>query len=284
MSFGSASLAQNAKPINAPLTRTAIEQCLTIGARLASATAPVCDVLTGSKVIGKSTQADAIYAFETGASAEKARVRVLVIGAIHGDETSAAWLPYQWISQVLPKAALVKKALLIRVVPMANPDNALALIAKRTNARGVDLNRNFPTQNWVKESAKWWAETTKKDPRRWPGNAPASEAESKLIIAEIDRFKPTVIVSVHAPFGVLDFDGLGVIPPARIGSLRLDTVGIYPGSLGNYAGMTRGIPVVTLELPAAQRATSIKEAQSMWNDLSAWLEQRDTLVALKKVK
>ena len=41
------------------------------------------------------------------------------------------------------------------------------------------------------------------------------------------RFKPHRIVSIHAPFGVLDFDGPSV-PPTRLGRLYLDQVGIYP--------------------------------------------------------
>ena len=259
------------------LQKTAIEQCLIIGARLGAATDPVCDQLPKTYAIGHSQKGEAIYGYALGETAEKASVRVLVLGAIHGDETSAAWLPYLWVSQGLSATAKREK-IAVMVVPVMNPDNALARNIKRTNARDVDVNRNFPTANWAAESTKWWTETTKRDPRRFPGHSAASEAETKLIIAQMDKFKPHAIISVHAPFGVLDFDGRNVPAPERIGSLRLDTVGIYPGSLGNYAAMVRGIPVVTLELPSATKATTSADAKTMWGDFSSWLTHNAKLV------
>ncbi len=258
-------------------TKTAIEQCLLIGARLAVPTDPVCDRLPKSMVVGQSHKGEAIYGYSLGETPETASVRVLVLGAIHGDETSAGWLPFLWLTKNL-SAAAKKEKIAVVVVPIVNPDNALARNIKRTNARDVDVNRNFPTANWASESVKWWNDTTKRDPRRFPGNTAASEAETKLIIREMDRFKPHAIVSVHAPFGVLDFDGRSVPAPERIGSLRLDTVGVYPGSLGNYAAMVRGIPVVTLELPSATRATTENEARAMWGDFSNWLTRNARLV------
>ena len=64
----------------------------------------------------------------------------------------------------------------------------------------------------------------------------ASEPESRFLLAQMDHFKPHLIVSIHAPYGVLDFDGPAV-PPSKLGRLYLDQVGIFPGSLGNYGGI-----------------------------------------------
>jgi hypothetical protein len=52
-----------------------------------------------------------------------------------------------------------------------------------------------------------------------PRLQPLSEPESRWLSEEIKRFKPQLIISVHAPFGVLDFDG-PVDPPVRFGALR----------------------------------------------------------------
>jgi murein peptide amidase A len=268
---------QIAADINVTHVKTAVEQCQTLRAKFASGTAPICDAVKGDIVMGNSQRGETVYGFKVGASEEKANIRVLVIGAIHGDETSAGWLPFQWIADDLHgKASRERVAVL--VMPVTNPDHALSPVIKRTNARDVDLNRNFPTENWEKESVKWWTQTTKRDPRRFPGKKAASEAETKLIIETIDKYKPHAIMSVHAPYNVLDFDGRNVPPPERIGSLRLDTVGIYPGSLGNYAAMVRGIPVITLELPAAQRPTSLAEARKMWGDFAQWLRTNAKLM------
>jgi hypothetical protein len=39
-----------------------------------------------------------------------------------------------------------------RFIPVLNPDGLLAKPARRMNANGVDLNRNFPTPQWAKEA------------------------------------------------------------------------------------------------------------------------------------
>ena len=94
--------------------------------------------------------------------------------------------------------------------------------------------------------------TSPNAPRRWPGPRPLSEPESRFLHEQMARFKPHLIVSIHAPYGVLDFDG-PTVPPSRLGRLYLDQVGIFPGSLGNYGGVHKGVPVVTIELPNAMR-------------------------------
>jgi hypothetical protein len=94
-------------------------------------------------------------------------------------------------------------------------------------------------------------------------------------------FKPNLIVSVHAPYGVLDFDGPSV-PPSKLGRLYLDQVGIFPGSLGNYAGVHQRIPVVTIELPSASRLPQDAEVRQMWMDLLRWTHDRLAPVAAAK--
>ena len=153
-----------------------------------------------------------------------------------------------------------------------NPDGLLAQKPTRVNANGVDLNRNFPTPNWNKEAPQYWREKTKSDPRRFPGKAALSEPESRWIFNQIEQFQPDVIISVHAPFGVLDFDGAGT-PPSKFGRLLFNRVGVYPGSLGNYGGLHKDIPVVTIELPNSQQMPSDAEVARIWQDMLNWVEQ-----------
>jgi hypothetical protein len=87
----------------------------------------------------------------------------------------------------------------------------------------------------------------------------------------MERFKPNLIVSIHAPYGVLDFDG-PTMPPTRLGRLYLDQVGVFPGSLGNYGGVHKGMPVVTIELSSAQKPPSDEEIKRMWHDLRQWMD------------
>ena len=187
---------------------------------------------------------------------------------MHGDELSAASVALHWLrmAQVAPAQTQW------RFIPVLNPDGLMRKTPWRMNAQGVDLNRNFPTPNWQKEAKIYWEQSTRKDPRRWPGPKPLSEPESRYLHDEMARFKPQAIVSIHAPYGVLDFDG-PVMPPTKLGRLHLNQVGVFPGSLGNYSGIQKGIPVVTVELPSALRTPTDPEMARMWRDLLAWMDK-----------
>ena len=185
--------------------------------------------------------------------------RVLVIGGIHGDELTSSAIVFRWLEWIEQNEA---HSYQWQIVPVLNPDGLLAKPATRVNANGVDLNRNFPTPNWANEAPKYWAVKTSSDPRRFPGKAAISEPESRWLHSEINRFKPDVIISVHAPFG----------PPHKLGALILTPVGIYPGSLGNYGGVQQGVPVVTIELPHALESPNDAELKNIWRDMLAWID------------
>jgi hypothetical protein len=196
------------------------------------------------------------------------RLRVLVLAAMHGDEFSSASVALHWLKVAQQESVPIHW----RFIPVLNPDGLMHRPAWRMNANGVDLNRNFPTPNWQQETKIYWEKSTRKDPRRWPGKAPLSEPESKFLFDQIASFKPHVIVSIHAPYGVLDFDG-PVMPPTQLGRLYLDRVGVFPGSLGNFGGLQNGMPVVTVELPSALRTPTDAEMLKMWRDLRVWMDQ-----------
>ncbi|MDB5964052.1 MAG: murein peptide amidase [Polaromonas sp.] len=206
-----------------------------------------------------------------------AAIRVLVIGAIHGDEPSSASVALQWIALAEQAPASMPQPVHWRFIPALNPDGLFSQPPRRVNANGVDLNRNFPTPDWDRDAATYWEKRTRKDPRRYPGTKALSEPESTFLHDEMQRFKPQLIVSIHAPYGVLDFDGPptgAFVPPSRLGRLYLDQVGIFPGSLGNYGGVHKGIPVVTIELPNSTRTPLDAETRQMWLDLLRWTSER----------
>jgi hypothetical protein len=211
--------------------------------------------------------------------------RVLLVGGMHGDELSATTIVFKWIGQ-LDRAGAGRPPgnappndreddlpLHWRIAPLVNPDGLLQRPAVRMNSHGVDLNRNFPTADWFSESKDYWERRTGKDPRRYPGPYPMSEPESRWLAEEIDRFQPDVVVSIHAPYNNVDFDG----PPAapdRLGPLQLSLMGTYPGSLGRYAGVSRQIPVVTIELPHAGIMPSQKDQHGILGDLVDYLSEK----------
>jgi murein peptide amidase A len=159
-----------------------------------------------------------------------------------------------------------------RVIPLANPDGLLAQPSTRVNANGVDLNRNFQTPDWNKDAQNYWVKRARSDPRRYPGKVAGSEVETRWIQAQIETYHPDLIVSVHAPYNLLDYDG-PVPEPMRFGRLSLNRLGVYPGSMGNYSGVFKQIPVVTIELPNATTMPSPRDQQAMWEDMLKWMKQ-----------
>lgn len=196
-------------------------------------------------------------------------LRILLLGGIHGDEQTASAVVFKWLAMMHKTGA---QEFQWKVAPIVNPDGLLALKPKRVNARGIDLNRNFPTPNWQKDAPSYWAKVTRSDPRRYPGKEPISEPESRWVYDTIESYKPDVIISVHAPFGVLDLDG-PVTPPKRFGRLWYNRVGVYPGSLGNYSGLHKDIPVVTIELPNATQMPPDAEVLRIWQDMHGWIRR-----------
>ena len=158
---------------------------------------------------------------------------ILIIGCFHGDEPQGKYLIEKYIKDNADTNLLF--------IPCLNKYGFEHNV--RTNANGVDLNRNFPTKNWI---------LSKKD-NFYGGSEPASEKETKFVIDIINKVKPKLIITLHAPYKVVNYDG-----PAKEISEKISEITGYPveesigyptpGSFGTWAGTERNIPVVTLEL------------------------------------
>lgn len=219
---------------------------------------------------------------EYRASGNKSVPKVLFLGGIHGDEYSSVSATFKWQKTLNEHHSGAYHWLFL---PLVNPDGLLRAKSQRMNDRNVDLNRNFPPYGNANASMKYWKTKENKDPRKYPGSEPVSEPETKAIMEIIKNFKPDVIVSVHAPYDLLDFDG-EAFAPEKLGSLELKLLGTYPGSLGNYAWLTLNIPVITIELPSAETMPVEAEVNDIWMDFVRWLKyeqpkmQQDQRVAI----
>lgn len=206
--------------------------------------------------------------------------RVLLMGGIHGDEYSAVSITFKWLDKLNQYHSGLFHW---QVIPLLNPDGLLHFNkAQRQNANGVDINRNFPSKDWDQLALKYWAEKTYKNPRRYPGPEANSELETQWFLDTISKFKPDVIIAVHAPHRLVDYDG-PLNAPHKLGRLRLRQLGTYPGSLGNYAGVDLGLPVVTVELAAAGVMPSDTEISAMWIDLVRWLSREMPKIKAEKI-
>jgi len=249
----------------------AASPCAEFSAKLPNVKRELCDAAQLQPAGARSVNGQALWVRDV--KPDNATLRVLVVGAIHGDELSSGAVALHWIRLATQPPQDAPQVIHWRFVPVLNPDGVLSRPPRRVNAHGVDLNRNFPTPNWERDAKVYWEKRTGKDPRRWPGPKPLSEPESRFLHEQMQSFKPQLIVSIHAPYGVLDFDGPSV-PPSRLGRLYLDQVGIFPGSLGNYGGIHKGVPVVTIELPNSTRTPLDAEMRQMWLDLQRWMSER----------
>jgi len=187
-----------------------------------------------------SVEGRSLFHFEKKGTEKNAK-NILVFSLIHGDEKPAGTLARIWMERLDAIAPRNNW----RVLPVLNPDGYLK--NTRTNSNKVDMNRNFPTQDWFSSAKKNWINESKSNPRRFPGNKPSSEPEVRCALSHIDDYKPDFMVSIHTPLKVLDYDGPKVKPP-KFDMLPWRNLGNYPGSLGRYMWKERGIPVLTMEL------------------------------------
>ncbi len=265
---GAGALAAPATAAFDPPAHSAEDDCLRYASRLGSVHESDCRGQSFRHSGHLSVRQQPILVRDFAAREETAP-RVLVVGGIHGDELSSVSIVFGWMRELRLRDS---QDFHWRLTPSMNPDGLFLRDAERTNANGVDLNRNFPTPNWEDESTHYWVHRTGRSPRRYPGPSPLSEPESRWLYDEIEQFRPDVIVAIHAPYGIVDFDGPSN-PPNKLGHLYLNLLGTYPGSLGNYAGVQRGIPVVTVELPSAGIMPTLQQQHRIWQDLVSWLHK-----------
>lgn len=133
------------------------------------------------RTIGQSVQGRAIRAFRLGDAA--AATTVVLLGVMHGSERAPARTLRTLRDSRRPVAGVN-----LWVIPVLNPDGAAT--GRRSNARGVDLNRNFP-HHWTRAVA---------------GSGPraASEPETRALLRFLKRVDPDVVVSLHQPFAAVD--------------------------------------------------------------------------------
>jgi hypothetical protein len=176
------------------------------------------------------------------AGIDKKPKHILAKALIHGDETASGNIARAWMARLQK----IDPRNTWRVIPVANPDGWKA--RTRTNSHGVDLNRNFPTQDWSETALTYWKTKMKSDPRRNPGTHAGSEIETRCLMKQFDDFKPDFIISIHTPLGVLDLDGPKIKNPPPFKPLPWTSLGNFPGSLGRFMWRDRKVPVLTIEL------------------------------------
>lgn len=225
-------------------------------------------------VVGRSTEGRALVAHEFFRGDRGSASGLLVLGGMHGDEPKSIYVVEQLLRELRGRPNEYVDTSERRntvwtapwvLMPMVNPDGCER--RTRRNARKVDLNRNFPTKNWEAGDSR---------SRMFGGFKPASEPETKAVMRLIERVRPAVIVTIHSINRnrfCNNYDGPGRKVARLLAKYNkypvTSTIGYpTPGSFGTWAGVERGIPTITLELP------------SHHSSRRCWEDNREALLSL----
>ncbi len=211
--------------------------------------------------IGSSVRGKPIEAVTLGTGGR----RIYVLGGIDGDEpegpAAAADLP----AALLPDFVSAADRATVRIVRDMNPDGTAS--GTRGNTRGIDLNRNWPSRDYLAETA----------PGSKAGRRAASELEITTIQADLTAFKPDVVIVFHsASTGrgpEVSFVGRSLTYAYDFSSaarqadphwrVNPDQRHIIPGSIESLVGRDMGKPVLNVEFKrGSSPATNVKSARA----------------------
>jgi predicted deacylase len=205
--------------------------------------------------IGRSLRGRPIVARTLGSGPRK----VLWVGAIHGDEREG-WVATERLGAAFLARPGLAERVTLHLIRDLNPDGSAT--GRRSNAVGVDLNRNFPASNFA--------------PGNGRGALPLDQPESALLQARIETIAPDLVIVAHSARHrkFINYDG----PAEHLAALFAEHSGYpvvvseslhgTPGSLGSWVGIDQGIPILTLEYRNGQ------------DPYVAWDETREAILAV----
>ncbi len=238
------------------------------GAPSTPASVPVAAATSTHVVIGRSVRGRAIDAYIYGSGP----THLLFVGGMHGGyEWNAALLAFDFKQYLDAHPEVVPSGLTIAVIPELNVDGVFKVVGKagpfdeadvnasqevqvsgRTNADGVDLNRNF--------ACNWQPEATWQNKPENAGTAAFSEPESAALRDFVASFQPAAVVFWHSQSGTVYAAQCGsAMAPHDLGIMKAyadaagyatqTTFDAYPVA-GDSEGWLAsiGIPALTVEL------------------------------------
>lgn len=236
------------------MNRVGLVPLLAAALLLGSLAAPSAFAATGgvtssanALAIGLSVQGRAI---DVGCLGDGERT-VLVVGGIHtGSESVSSELAIEMAALLWGGGIELPSDVRVCVLPSLNPDGiALGL---HTNARNVDLNRNWPAANWT-----GWAYHPETGPVSG-GSEPLSEPETRALYDYIAEIRPALVVVYHCCGSVVEANSapgasnLGLTYAGAAGFSYINTWQLYSITGQLIDAMDGlGVPAIDIELASA---------------------------------
>ena len=187
-------------------------------------------------------------------------MRIAILASLHGDESQSTALVEELANYLHQHPRNLQNATVL-LVKCPNPDGFS--VHSPYNVHGVDINRNFPADNW------------KLLELNRAGCKPKSEAETQVAVRLLTDFHPSLVVHVKDSRrgGVVNFEGNVAARAEQMAdqlSCRVvEGLGAKTsGSIENFALTRLACPSLTLLLIREQ------------TDQAAWIKNRDALLSL----
>ncbi len=176
-------------------------------------------------IAGTSVEGRPLWRFDIGPQRSE-RPPILLTALIHGVEVIGSLALFEVMSRLRDTGAELRERARFVVMPVLNPDALAANMdrlargrpaARRKNANGVDLNRNFPT---IGSERPWhpFAGSSLRLSPHYRGARPLSEPESRAVHQVATELRPGLALGFHSFGNMLLYPwGHSRTPNPRIG-------------------------------------------------------------------
>jgi protein MpaA len=186
---------------------------------------------------GKSVEGRPITGYVFGEGSKT----VALIGGLHGDQPGGETVLNNLVTSLEANPQWLKGTRVV-ILPSCNPDGLVA--ENRCNARGVDLNLNFPTVDWRAQQIM--------DQHELCGQAPASEPETLAIIEALKAYPPQLLFNIQSAASCINYEGKGAnklaFEVAEASKLPVESFDSLPGSIETLIGKQHKVPCLTIDL------------------------------------
>ncbi len=204
----------------------------------------LAEEIATKRIIRYSENGRAIDAYQFGSGGSC----LLFFAGIHGNEKGAVDMLRTFADEIAAQPSILSFEKKVVIIPLLNPDGYMEDLY-RTNANGVNLNRNFETQGW----------TTYPDEETFAGTEPFSEAEARALREVVQECAPDMMLAFHSQGGVISPEANA--ESVALGDWYANKTGYTIYNDWNYSGTatqwftnTTGKPAITVEISSHDKS------------------------------